>query len=54
MIFAIYRGEKFLDERTIEELAERFNVKPETILFWSYPANIKRDRGNRKIAVRLD
>ena len=31
MIFAIYKGEEFLDEGTAEELAERFGVTPKTI-----------------------
>ncbi len=51
--YAVYKGEEFLAEGTAEELAEKFNVKPETVKFWSMPANTRRDRGNRKVAVKL-
>ena len=54
MRFAIYKGEKFLDEGTAEELAERFGVTPKTIRWWATPTSHKRDKGNRKTAVRLD
>lgn len=45
---------QFLDEGTAEELAERFGVTPKTIRWWATPTSHKRDKGNRKTAVRLD
>ncbi len=54
MTFAVYKGEEFLDEGTAEELAERFGVTPKTIRWWAAPTSHKRDKGNRKTAVRLD
>ncbi|MEY8458609.1 hypothetical protein [Lactococcus ileimucosae] len=54
MTFAVYKGEEFLDEGTVEELAKKFNVKPETVKFWATPTSYKRDKGNRKIAIRLE
>lgn len=46
--FALYKGDKFLDIGTREELAEKFNVSVDTITFWSTPANLKR-LSSRKI-----
>ena len=54
MKFEVYKGEKFLAEGTAEELAERFGVTPKTIKWWATPTSHKRDKGNRKTAVRLD
>ena len=47
-------GDKFLDIGTAEELAKKYNVRKETITFWSSPANKKRVGKNGKVAVRLD
>ena len=54
MTFAVYKGEKFLDEGTSEELAKRFGVTSKTIRWWATPTSHKRDKGKRKTAVRLD
>lgn len=51
--FAVHKGETFLDEGSAEELAERFNVKPDTVRWWSTPTSHKRDKGKRKVAIRL-
>ncbi len=51
--YAIYKGEKFIAEGTADELAKLLNVKPTTIKWWSRPVNSRRDKGNRKIAVKL-
>lgn len=47
-------GDEFLDIGTAEELAKKYNVRKETITFWSSPANKKRVGKNGKVAVRLD
>lgn len=47
-------GDEFLDIGTAEELAKKYNVRKETITFWSSTANKKRVGKNGKVAVRLD
>ena len=47
-------GDEFLDIGTAEELAKKYNVRKETITFWSSDANKKRVGKNGKVAVRLD
>ena len=51
--YAVYKGEEFLGEGTAEELSKLLKVKPKTIRWWSSPTSHKRDKGNRKVAVRL-
>lgn len=61
-IFALYKGEEFIDIGTAKELAKKRNVKPEFIRYLSTPAN-KRRIDNRKsnnkpskvlISVKMD
>ncbi|CDG04961.1 hypothetical protein [Lactococcus lactis] len=51
--YAVYKGEEFLAERTAKELAEMFGVTLKTVHWWSTPTSYKRDKGNRKVAVKL-
>ena len=51
--YAVYKGEELLAIGTADELAELFGVTPKTIRWMTYPTNYKRDKGNRKIAVKL-
>lgn len=55
--YALYKGDKFLDIGTAEELADKFNVKPATIKWYSMPTNLrrieKRKSYNGLVAVRL-
>lgn len=53
-IYAIYKGDEFLDLGTVEEMAKKFNVRKQTITFWASPANTKRVGKNGKVAVRID
>lgn len=46
-IFALYKGEEFIDIGTAKELANKRNVNPEFIRYLSTPAN-KRRIANRK------
>ncbi len=41
-IYALYRGDHYLCDGTRDELAARFNVKPDTINYWSTPSYKKR------------
>ena len=53
-VYAIYKGDKFIDVGTAKELAEKFGILEESVRFFSYPANLRRNKGNRKIAIVLD
>jgi len=53
-IYAIYKGENFLFEGTTEECAEHFGVKKETIWWLSTPSNLKRNKNNRIIAIKIE
>lgn len=53
-LFALYRGDEFVDVGTARELAERQGVKPSTISFMASPAYRKRAKGDRLLAYRLE
>ena len=53
-IYAVYKGEKFLDLGTAEELAKRFKVKKETVWFWISPDKKTRRKKKRKIAIKIE
>lgn len=55
-LFALYKGDKFLDIGTAKELAKKQNVTPDFIKYLSTPANLRRfEKGNnRLIAVKLE
>lgn len=46
-LFALYKGDTFIDIGTAEELAHKRNVQPKFIRYLSTPAN-KRRIANRK------
>ena len=52
MLYALYRGDEFLDIGTKYELAEKFDVKPETIVFYASPSYQKRT-ANGFVAERI-
>lgn len=41
-VYAAYRGERFVGEGTLTELAELLGVKRRTLLWYRYPAARKR------------
>lgn len=45
-IYAIYKGDTFLDIGTLKELAKKFNVKEKTIYFYSTEVYKKRRNYN--------
>ena len=53
-IFALYKGDRFIDVGTIPEMAARHNVKAKTLHF--YATRIHRKRVSEKgiIVVRLE
>ena len=55
-MFALYRGDEFVDVGTAEEIAKRLGCKPDTIRFYATPSYQKRlkDGDNLLIAVRIE
>lgn len=53
-IYAIYQGDEFLDLGTIKEMAEKFNVRRQTITYWASPSYKKRIKDKGKVAIRID
>lgn len=53
-LYDVYRGNVLLAHGTAQEIAEEMGVPKERITVWSAPATLKRDRGNRIIAIRVD
>ena len=52
--YAVYKGDKFIDQGTADYLADRLGVKRATIIWLQSPTNLKRDKGNRMVAVKVD
>lgn len=53
-IYAVYKGNNYLMQGTVKELADYFKVKEKTVYWWSSPTQIKRNKGNFKVAIKLD
>lgn len=53
-IYAIYKGENFLFEGTAKECAEHFGIKEKTVWWLATPSNLKRDKRDRMIAIKLE
>ena len=54
-IYAIYRGDKFIDVGTINELSKRMGKSKSFIKFLTSPTNKKRDiYYNRMVGYKLD
>ena len=53
-IYAVYKGENFLFEGTAKQCAKYFGVKVDTVYFWNSPANKRKDRKGRKIAIIIE
>lgn len=52
--YALYKGDKFIDIGTKEYLAKLLNVRKETIEFYASPTQLKRNRDNGYVVVRID
>lgn len=51
-VYAMYKGDKFIDLGTTLELAERLNLSRETL--WWYATKTARNRkGNRKYLIEI-
>lgn len=56
-IYAIYKGDEYVDMGTAEELAERLGVKVSTIRFWRSKANHRRaseGKGDWTLAIKVE
>lgn len=56
VIYAIYRGDKFIDLETKYQLAEKLNVSPKTINYYSTPMYKKRVKNYEKrlLAIKVE
>lgn len=52
-IYALYRGDKFIDVGTAVELSERTGLKYDTIIFMNSPTYKKRAKANWLIAYKI-
>lgn len=54
-IYALYKGDNFIDIGTLEYLANKLGVKRKTIYFYSTPSYFKRvpDENNRYIVIEI-
>ena len=54
-VYGLYKGDVFIDVGTADELAERLNIKKETVYFYASNTNKKRNKkGNKIEAVCFD
>ena len=51
IIYGLYKGDKFLDVGTAEELANKFGVKKATIQYYASPANKRRNKHDNSIVA---
>lgn len=52
-MFALYRGDEFVDVGTADELAERHGIKPSSIAFMATPSYHRRKVGDRLLAYKI-
>lgn len=52
--YALYKGDVLLAIGTLDELAEFRGVTRNTFYWYSMPENLRRDKGNKVIAIKLD
>lgn len=55
VIYAVYRGDKFIDLGTKYQLAKKLNVSPETVDYYSTPTYRKRIKNYEKglLAIKI-
>ena len=52
--WALYKGDNHIATGSVSELAAMENVSEETIRWMATPTNLKRDKGNRKVVIKLE
>lgn len=53
-VYALYRGDEFIDVGSAAELAERHGIKPETIRWMSTPSYHKRGSAEKLMAYKIE
>ena len=55
IIYALYKGDEFIDLGTKKELAKKYNIKEHTIVFYASPAYKRRikDKINRYVCEKI-
>lgn len=53
-IYALYKGDEFIDLGTKEYLANLLKVKVRTILFYSTPTYKRRTKENAYVVIRIE
>lgn len=55
IVYAVYRGDKFIDLGTKYQLAKKLNVSPETIDYYSTPVHKNRIKNYEKglLAIKI-
>ena len=54
-VYALYKGDEYIAQGTIQELAKKLKLKKATISFYRSPAYKKRNhKGNCKTLVRIE
>lgn len=55
-VYAVYKGDEFIDLGTKEELAKKLGCKPESIAFMTTPCYKKRIKGkeNRLTVIKVE
>lgn len=52
--YAIYKGDELVDFGNAAYLAKKLQVTINTIYYLASPRNLRRNKGNRLIAIRLE
>lgn len=53
-IYALYKGDAFIDMGTKEHLAKLLNVETDTIIYYSSPSYLKKGKGNAYIVIKVE
>ena len=52
-VYAIYKGDVFIDLGLAEELSKKLGVTSKYIKYLASPANLRRNKGNQLVAIRI-
>lgn len=53
-LYALYRGDEFVDVGTAEEIAERQEIRPESVKWMSTPSYHKRGGYGKLMAFKIE
>lgn len=52
--YAVYKGDELIDFGNAVYLSKKLKLKIDTIYYLASPRNLRRNKGNRLIAIRLE